>query len=435
MYERQHNWEVPARIVVALLAVVLAVAWTGPAESKPLVTYITGDTPADGQVIFRALFDSAVKDSAILSIVAKETDPDLRLDNIDFVPGLGFSEVIVTAQTVGAISPPGGALTSYNVKTGAELPDVIAATNAVGPPFPGASKPCSIVPNAAGTHYYYTENQFGFASATHRMIRVPITGPAGAAAVAYDAGADGLVELSGIEIIDDRLYFFAHDTLGPPAERQLYSVPLGVGGLASGPPVLEVFGLDRSGVGGPGPGLSDGSDEMDFDPSTGLLYGTNIGTGEVIGFKPGAGPIGVGALPFYIDPALITASAAFGPDGTFDGLGLLSGIVTPGAVGPVRQIDGIRPDGAGHLVVIGHEGVLVSIDTEGVLADGADDGDIIRLFNRDVGTAGATVGFSRAGLMFDDHTILAPVPEPGAIVVWTLLGTFVLGLMRRRRSG
>ncbi len=148
---------------------------------------------------------------------------------------------------------------------------------------------------------------------------------------------------------------------------------------------------------------------MDFDPSTGLLFGTNISTGETIGFDIadaglGVGPVPVGGLPFLIDAAVVTASAGFSTD---VGLGLLSGLVTPGAAGPVREIDGIRPDGEGRLVVIGHDGVIVGIDIGGVLGDGADDGDIIRYFNRDVPTAGMTIGFSRTGLRFDDHTILA----------------------------
>jgi len=422
---------VPGRLVLALLTISLVIAWAVPAQSKPLVTYLTGETPADGQVVFRVVFNSAVKDSAILSIAASETDTDLRLDNIDFVPGSGFSEVVVTAQGVG-----NGALTRYNVKTGAELPDVISSTNVVVPP-PGASRPASIVPNPAGTHYYYTENQFGFAGPMHRMVRVPLGGPAAAAEVVYDGAADGLVEFSGVEILGSTMYFFAHDSAGPPDKRQLYSVPLGGGGLAGGPPVLEVLGLDRSsGLPVSAPGFSDGSDEMDFDSTTGLLYGTNIGTGEIIGFEPGTGPIDAsiaGSLPFHIDDAVITAAAAITVN---DGLGLLSGVATPGGPfdGPVRQIDGIRPDGDGHLVVAGHEGVLVSIDIAGVLADGPDDGDIIRLFNRDVAGAGFTIGFSRDGLLFDDHTILAPVPEPATIVIWSILGALALALSRRRRS-
>jgi len=421
------RWILFPSIVAALIGAI-----TAHSDAKPLVTYITGDTPADGQVVFRAQFDSAVKDSAILTIVAKESDPALRLDNIDFVPGSSFSEVVVTAQSAGD-----GALTRYNVKTGAELPDVISSTNAVAvPPPSGASRPASIVPDPTGTYYYYTENQFGFAGGTHRMMQVPIGG--GVEKVAYDGLGDGLVEFSGAEIIEDRMYFFAHDPAGPAAERQLYSVPLDAAGIASGPAVLEVFGLDRSsGVAIAAPGSSDGSDEMDFDPSTGLLYGTNIGTGETIGFDPATGPaIGVGALPFHIDDALVTAAAAVTVD---DGLGLLSGVATPPGVfldGPERQIDGIRPDGDGHLVVMGHNGVMVSIDIKGVLVDGADDSDIIRLFNADFPGAGTTIGFSPVGLAFDDHTVLAPVPEPATIVVWSALAAacFGLGWRRRRRA-
>ena len=416
--------------ISCVLVVAFQFLWTAPfAEALPLVTYITGDTPADGQVVFRAAFDPAVKDSAVLSIAASESDSGLRLDNIDFVPGSGFTEVVVTAQRS---TPVNGALTRYNVITGAELGDVISSTNAIAiAPPSGESRPASIVPNPEGTHYYYTENQFGFAGATHRMIRVPIDG--GTEEVVFDGSASGgtLVEFSGVEILDDRMYFFAHDTTGPAAERQLYSVPLGAGGLASGPPVLEVSGLDRSlGGGGSGPGVSDGSDEMDFDPSTGLLYGTNISTGETIGFMPGTGPLAVGALPFYIDPALVTAAAAITTD---DGLGLLSGVTTVGAAGPVRQIDGIRPDGNGHLIVIGHNGVMVSIDIGGVMGDGADDLDIIRLFNKDVLTAGLAIGFDRTDVMFDDHTILAPnnlvIPEPSSF----LLACFGLGFIHQRR--
>ncbi len=65
------------------------------------------------------------------------------------------------------------------------------------------------------------------------MMRVPIAG--GVEEEVYDGVGDSLVEFSGVEIVGDRMFFFAHDTGGPAAERQLYSVELGAGtGLAVG---------------------------------------------------------------------------------------------------------------------------------------------------------------------------------------------------------
>ncbi len=117
------------RQTVTLLVVIgIVSAMPGITQARPLITYLTGDTPADGQVVFRVVFNSAVADSAKLTIVASESDTDLRLDNIDFVPGSGFSEVIVTAQST---STANGALDQLQRPNRAELPDVIGSTNAV----------------------------------------------------------------------------------------------------------------------------------------------------------------------------------------------------------------------------------------------------------------------------------------------------------------
>lgn len=422
------------RRLIAFVLWVTCSFWPIDTNAEELATYITGEH-AGVPVLYLATFDPAVKDSARLSIAV--TDPTLagRMDNIDFVPGSSFRSVIVTTQRGGGGPPQNGGLVQYNVTTGARV-DIVSSTNGVAaPPASGESRPASILPNAAGSHYYYVENQFGFAGGTHRMMRVPIAG--GTEEVVFDGTTSGgtLVEFSGVEIVGSDIYFFAHDTDGPATERQLYSVPL-TAGLGSGPAIPLVAGLDRSGAGPPGPGSSDGSDELDFDSNTGLLYGTNIGTGEIIGYSPGSGffasPAG---LPFFIDDALVAASAAATTD---DGLGLLAGVVTPGAAGPPRQIDGIRPDLAGdYLVVVGHDGVLVSIDILGVLTDGADDTDIIRLFNKDVPGAGF-FNLDRASISFDDHTLLAPasavVPEPASLLAFLVCAMVAALYSWRRRE-
>lgn len=425
---------------IALVTVLLVTVAAPPAQAVLLTTYITGShmgTP----VVYRAIFDPAVKDSLVLSVAV--SDPLLaslggRLDNIDFVPGSSFSRVVATAQYGGAA--PNGALVHYDVVAGIRLADFVPSTNAVAvPPASGTSRPASIAPNGAGTHFYYVENQFGFAGITHRMMRAPIAG--GPEEVVFNGlsgrvGGGTLVEFSGVEIVAGRVYFFARDVAGPAHERQLYSVALGGGGLGAGAATLEVAGLDRSsaftGAAGVGPGASDGSDELDFDPVSGLIYGTNIATGETIGFAPGSGPFASPAgLPFYIDGGSVALAAnAFGTD---DGLGLLSGVATPFILpilggDPPRRIDGIRPTDDGlHLVVIGHDGVVVSIE--------AGTGAIIRLFNADVLGAGLSLGLDRSSIGFDDHTLLAPaaIPEPATAV----LGVLAIGglLLRRRAVG
>jgi hypothetical protein len=212
------------------------------------------------------------------------------------------------------------------------------------------------------------------------------------------SGGGPLVNLEGIEIVGSRLYFFSTDP-GDPTKRALMSIGL-VGGVHDGAaPVKEIGGL----AAGPG---GDGSDELDFDPVSGKIYGTNIINGEVVVVDPFAPPGTSGAI--FISGAAVAAGAP-------DALKLL-----------LRSVDGIRSDGLGHLIFVGRGGVMGAIDIAGVVADGADDGDVIRLYDSDPGVAGT-------GFIFDDLTPFAAVPLPASLGL-LVSGLAALRLLRRRRS-
>ena len=245
--------------------------------------------------------------------------------------------------------------------------------------------------------------QFGFdGSAVHRIIRAPFAG--GPEEVVFNGaapGAGGLVEFEGLEIVDGRLYFFAQDP--PPAmaatTRALMSIGL-AGGVWDGlAPDVEIAGLMRGSVGGVGPGRSDGSDELDFDLFSGLLFGTNIINGEFIAFDPFTGmeliPGGLGSSSHFIDGG--------------------HSLTAP------YLIDGIRSDGAGHLVYVGRGGIIGAIDIDSVLTDGAADSDSVYSL------------FTDSSYTFDDMTPFA-VPEPSTFALLSMGAIGLIGCCRRRRK-
>lgn len=366
----------------------LLLAGTHASHAGLLTTYVTGENGSGANVIFKVVLDPSVIDSAIVTSVV--TDPSHRLDGIDFVPGSASTEVAVGAQT-------GNAITRYNVDSGAiETPFVAAAGATI--------RPSTIL--STSSHIYYIENQFGFGSGPHRIIRVPVGG--GATEVVFNGAAVAvpvpLSNFEGLEIFGDRLFFFADDPT-PSAginERALVSIGLS-GGIWDGvAPDLELGGLfgDPSG---------DGSDELDYDPFSGYLFGTNIRNGEIIAFDPLA-DIAItspGALTDrFIDSTQIGAIPGD------SGLSLL-----------LRDVDGIRADGDGHLIFTALTGAIGSIDISGVLADGASDSDLLRLY--DSGAGHAQTGFS-----FDDLTPFA-VPEPP---LPAFLALAMFGIFRSRRQ-
>lgn len=396
------------RTAAAVIAGYLVFAAT-TADAVVFKTYITGEDFTLGveHVIFTVTFNPAVAGSA--SIVTTLKDPSHRLDGIDFVPGTAKTEVVAG----GTFLPPvaDGVIGHYNVDASTILPEYIVSTKSV--PGAGITHPSSV--KSTDTHFYYTENQFGFETGDpDRIMRAPFAG--GLAEVVF-VGTDAAVltefgvaleDLEGIEIHDDRMYFFARDptTTSPDLKRALLSVPLTAGLAIGATPELELGGLTRgSSLDGSGPGVSDGSDELDFDPVTGLIWGTNIISGELIAFDPVSS---TGAI--VVDATDVLAGAP-------DGLGLLG-----------RQIDGIRSTSEGHLVFTGLDGVIGSVDLAGFIGGGGlglgtiMDSDVIALLDA-------------PGLYaFDDLTPLAVaiVPEPGAFVVWTLLGLAAAGALRRR---
>ncbi len=351
------------------------------ATAAPLRFYVTGELGAS-DVIFKVDADPALPGSGTVSTAYTETR-GLALDGIDYVPGTSNHEVVVGVPT--------GKITHYDVVAGTMLPDYIALTDAISPgappPAPG-SHPSSVL--STPTHFYYIENQFGFGTTTdHRIVRGSFTGAP--EELVFDAAAAGLVNLEGVEIVPTlgglRLFTFAADP-GHAGMRALVSIGLGPGGLWDGmAPSIDIPGLS---------GATDGSDELDFDPGSGLLFGTNIVTGEVIAWDPLTGmPVtSPGAMPgYFIDPAQVAA-------GLPGGLALLKG-----------DVDGIRADGAGHLVFTGRAGVIGAIDIGGVLSNGADNTDVYPLF-------------VSPSYIFDDLTPLV-VPEPSSLV---LAGLAVLSL-------
>lgn len=302
---------------------------------RPYVTWVTGELFAS-DVVFRVRFDPARAGSARLSVAVVE--PRGAIDGIDFVPGT--LEVAATLPT--------GTLAHYDLVSGAVLPDFLPDTDAVPtPPATPGTHPSTVW--STPFHAYYVENQFGFgATSSHRIVRRPWAG--GPTEVVYDGGVHGLKNFEGLEGVAGRLYFFAEDP-GLASARALISIGTS-GGLWNGlAPTVHLGGLFE------GPGSTDGSDELDFDAASGLLFGTNIVNGEVIAWSPGAG-IEVhspGALHF-VDAGQILASS-----GALSALG--------------GEIDGVRSVGDGWLLFSGKAGTLVSLSVPGVLADGADDGD------------------------------------------------------------
>ncbi len=323
---------------------------TGPGST--LVTYVTGEMGPE-PVIFRVEFDPSVAGSGVVT-TAVSPMMGFGLDGIDFNPDVD--------DLVFCTSPSGAKLTQHNVATGETVADLIPDTNAItSPPAGGGSFPSSILSTA--THVYYVENQFGFGSTTdHRIIRTGLP-PAGEEVVfaGSASGAMGLVNYEGLEIIGDRLYFFARDP-GDATKRALISIALSAGLWDAAPPTVEIPGLSQGADSGEGPGLSDGSDELDYDSVSGYLFGTNIISGEIIALDPAGGPVTPAGTtaPFFIDPAQVAGGMA-------DGLGLLG-----------MEVDGIRSDGMGHLIFSGRGGVVGSIDVAGAM-DGVDDADVIGL--------------------------------------------------------
>ena len=359
------------------------------AQASLLTTYVTGEDGSGANVIFKVVLDPTVVDSGVVTTVV--TDPAHRLDGIDFVPGTGSTEVAVGAQT-------GNAITRYNVGSGAiETPFVAAAGATI--------RPSTIL--STSSHIYYIENQFGFGTGPDRIIRVPVGG--GATEVVFDGsavlpGPTSLINFEGLEIFGDRLFFFADDPT-PSAgidERALISIGLS-GGVWDGSTLdLELGGLfgDPSG---------DGSDELDYDSFSGYLFGTNIRNGEIIAFDPVA-DIAI-TSPGAITDRFIDSTQIGAVPGD-SGLSLL-----------LRDVDGIRADGEGHLIFTSLTGAIGSIDIDGVLADGAGNADVLRLY--DSGAGHAQTGFS-----FDDLTPFA-VPEPPLPLLFALT---LLGIFRSRRK-
>ncbi|MCE9594410.1 MAG: hypothetical protein K8S98_09460 [Planctomycetes bacterium] len=307
-----------------------------------LTTYVTGATPT-AEVVFRVRLDPAIALSGVVTIAV--TDPrGITLDGIDFVPGTHGTEVVVGS--------PSKVIAHYDVVTGAVLPDYVPHTDLIAAPPAGAGTwPSTVV--STPTHVYYIENQFGFgATASHRIMRKPFGG--GPESIVFDgAFAGGLKNFEGLEGVAGRLFFFGADP-GDPGARALLSIGISMTGVWNGmSPLVEIGGLFKS------PMSKDGSDELDFDPVTGLLFGTNIINGEVIAFDPflGVEVSSPGAMHF------IDGMQVAGSTGNLSLLGL--------------AIDGIRSAGEGHLVVSGKGGVILSIDVGGVLGDGADDGDVL----------------------------------------------------------
>ena len=327
------------------------------AVRRPWVTWVTGELMGT-DVVFRVKFNPRVAGSAVPDVVVIE--PRGGVDGIDFVPGL--PEV--------AVGMPTGIISHYDLLGGAILPDFIPATDLIAAPPAGAGTHPSTIWSSP-THFHYIENQFGFgATSSHRIIRKPWAG--GPEEVVYDGLPHGLVNFEGIEVVGGRLYFFAEDPILLTA-RALMSIGLTPGGLWDGVmPALHIGGLFEHPFG------TDGSDELDFDPPSGLLFGTNILNGEVIAFDPFAGmEVGSPGAAHFVDDIQIAGSVG--------ALGALSG-----------SIDGVRSVGDGWLVFTGKAGVIVSLDVFGVLADGADDGD-------------ARVLFSMPGVFdFDDLTPVLP---------------------------
>jgi hypothetical protein len=321
------------------------------AIKRPFTTWVTGELGAS-DVIFEVDFHPRIAGSARAKVVV--TDPRGALDGIDFVPG--FSEV--------AVGMPTGIISHYDLVTGAVLPDFVPDTDLVPmPPMGPGTHPSTVL--SSPTHFYYVENQFGFgATMSHRIMRKP-WGP-GPVEVVYDGMPHGLKNFEGLEGAVGRLFFFAEDPFMASA-RALVSIGA-PGGVWNGlPPAIHIGGLFEV------PGSTDGSDELDLDAHSGLIFGTNIGNGEVIAWDPflGLEVSSPGALHF-VDGGQVLAST-----GALSKLG--------------GEIDGVRSVGNGWMLFTGKAGVIVSLSIAGVLLDGADDDD-------------ARVLLEMAGASFDDLT-------------------------------
>lgn len=334
--------------VLALPAPQIGVQPLGPvtqtpqrAIKRPWVTWVTGEL-GSSDVIFEVRFNPRIADSAELEVVV--TDPRGALDGIDFVPST--SEVVVGMPT--------GIISHYDLATGTILADYVPDTDAVAPPPMGPGTHPSTVLTTPG-HVYYVENQFGFgATMSHRLMRKPWG--AGPVELVYDGAPHGLKNFEGLEGVAGRLYFFAEDPFLPTA-RALVSIGVTPMGLWNGlPPAVHIGGLFED------PASTDGSDELDFDAPSGLIFGTNIENGEVVAWSPfaSAEASSPGAMHF-VDGGQVAASTG--------ALAALGG-----------EIDGVRSVGNGWLLFTGKAGVIVSLSVPGVLADGADDGDARVLF-------------------------------------------------------
>jgi hypothetical protein len=340
----------------------LSFAWlAGSAHAGTFVTYVTGEV-GETHVVFRVIFDPAVPGSAVVTPILAE--PSLRMDGIDFLPD-STTEVAVGAQ----VGEDGGAIPTFDVSAGVRLDDLVSDTNAVAPSPPGASRPSTVL--STSTHVYYIENQFGFAGGLHRIRRTPLAGPVDAADVVFDGGAMGALGLKnfeGLALVGERLYLFAEDH-AMPMFRALYSIHLDGTGLWDGAAPIKHLGMLTEGPAG------DGSDELDYDPIAGMLYGTNIIGGEIIVYDP------VGLTGgFLISPAAI----GMAPPGS-----KLARLAT-------GMLDGIRANRDGYLVVVGLDGVILSIDLAGVAA-GLGEEDIRVLYDDEL---------TPNGYRFDDLTPL-----------------------------
>lgn len=338
-------------------AVVLACAWAfAPSAQASERVFVTGEAGGTG-TIFEVVFTPGSPGASVVPRIST----GLRPDGIDLLPG---GPLLVVGEQVGAPPPFDGAITVYDHVVNGPLPPLLAATGA-------GTRPSTVLTvTAFGGHVYYIENQFGFAPGPHRIMRVGIGG--GAPEVVFDAGAlAGILRLEGLELDGSRLYFFGSDTV-IPLTRALYSIGLGATGLHDGfPHVRHLGGLAQ---GPPG----DGADELDLDPATGILYGSNIVSGEIIFWDPS---IPAGGL-------FIPAAAMVTPK-----LMRLSSMMA----------DGIRATGAGHLVLSGIAGVLLSVDIAGVLADGPTEDDITIHYDEAV---------SGLGYSFDDISPITTVEVP-----------------------
>lgn len=401
------------RTALVLIASVVCLLTCSSADATIFKTYITGETDpgtaGEKHVIFTVTFDPAVPLSG--TVVTTLEDSVHRLDGIDFIPGTGKTEVVAAGtHLVGA----DGFVGRYDVAAGVVLlPSYFPSTKSAPVPPPRTTHPSTV--KATDTHFYFVENQFGFEAADpHRIMRAPFGAapPIPAAEVVLDsASSGGLVQYEGIEIHDGRMYFFALDpaTADPALKRALFSVPLSPGGLPTGAPVKKLGGLTRgSGLTGVGPSVSDGSDELDYDPFTGLIWGTNIISGELIAYDPVA------------DVGAVVVSAGDVTGGDPGGLGLLG-----------MTINGIRSTGDGHLVFVGLEGIVASIDLSGFIGGGGlglgtiTDADVKALI------------FAPGDYAFDDLTPLdVVVPEPSTFLLLALgvSGLVVVVCRRRRRS-